>query len=126
LADFAFLERLIELEHSFDGQDIRFAFEGGDLLIAVECAQPQRKRDDEPARPVHLVKRIFVYESYHQAGISVDAKAAEEIEQALAKDDPPPAPKPESPPDPFEPIRAATAETRQILLLIAKVLESAS
>jgi hypothetical protein len=124
LADFAFLERLVELEHLFDEQDIRFAFDGGDLLIAVERARPQRKRDDEPAAPDHLFRRIFVYETYRKAGVSVDAKTAEEIEQALTKDDPPP--KPKSEPDQFEPIRAATADTRQILRLIAKVLESAS
>ena len=126
LADFAFLTRLAELEHEFDGRDLRFAFAGGDLLIAVERSSPRREPEVEPTDPTRMFKRVLVYESYYQAGQSVDAKTAEEIEQALDKDNPPPAAKPVTEPDSLEPIRAATADARQILRLVAKVLESGS
>ncbi|MEP4052028.1 MAG: DUF3137 domain-containing protein [Litorimonas sp.] len=33
-----FMQRLVDLEHSVDGKNIRFGFQGGNLLIAVETA----------------------------------------------------------------------------------------
>lgn len=33
-----FMQRLVDLEHSVDGKNIRFGFDGGKLLIAVETA----------------------------------------------------------------------------------------
>lgn len=114
LADFAFIDRLTELEARFEGRDLRCAFEKGDLLIAVETGP----RVTGVATDPHFFDRLMIYETYHKAGVSVDEEKAEEIERTFDAQE-----TKKNPLDTMARARAFTAEVAQILRLIDNVLE---
>jgi Protein of unknown function (DUF3137) len=134
LVDLALVARLLEIEHRFEGRNLRGAFERGDLLIAVESGGP--RRESEPAPPPHFFERLMIYESYHRAGVSVTEETAAEIEEAFARGDEQiealkatSKSAPEADGDGLDTIvyaRAVTSDVAEILRLIDSVVETTS
>jgi hypothetical protein len=136
LVDLALVARLLEIERKFEGRNLRGAFDRGDLLIAVEADRP--KRETESAPPSHFFERLMIYETYHQAGVSVTEEAAAGIEDAFAKEDEQTgagkaasreSSTPEAHDDSLDTIayaKAVTSDLAEILRLIDSVLETAS
>lgn len=113
------VRRVRELQREFAGRNLRVGFKDGKLLIAAESIETESAMWWR-----RLLKRSLAYESYRQAGVSVDTKRASAIEKSLSEESPATAETMDTPLNSLPRARAITAEVRETLRLIDSVLET--
>jgi hypothetical protein len=114
------VRRVRELQRKLAGRNLRVGFKDGKLLIAAESIETE-----SAVWWRRLLKRSLAYESFRQAGVSVDTAKAAAIEKSLSEEDPATDATMDAPLNSLARARAITAEVRETLRLIDSVLETA-